>query len=464
MIRDDAVRFGMAQRCITPRHEVDLYRFGEAPRTSRHVRDDLWVKALVLKDATGERAAIISLDLIWLSRELGDAVRDKVGRELGLKPENILLASTHTHGSPEIRPATFSGAKRDQGYEAFLLEQVCACLVEACASLRPGRLGFGTSRSAAAVYRRKRVPDLDALKRLRFQRRIANRPVPGVPHEDTLSVLWLYGEDEKPAGILFNLACHASLFRGDAVSADYPGAVASRMAEKFGPGFVTLFLQGFSGDLRPNLVRSAPVSLRRPLRSAYHLLFDRLLFVKDVGDVELNAFADRVVDEILATEVLPCGETTISASWRELSLPLAPLPSLDSFLTLSGKAAQPERDYAAHVAANYDRLAAVPFRMQRIALFSGLALIALEGEIFMEYALWLREVAGKIGQSVLPVGCANGMAGYVPDAGSLALGGYETDRTLILYGLPARFDGRVEAVIKQNLTALLGQEQQGGGE
>ena len=455
---DVAVHFGLAQRCITPDHEVDLYRFGETPRTSRQVHDDLWVRVLVLEDEAGERTAIVSLDLIWLSRELGDAVRDNAGREFGLKPESILLAATHTHCSPQIRPATFGAGRCDQGYEAFLLARVGDCLREAVASLRPGRLGFGTSASAAAVYRRKRIVDLAALKRLRFQLRVANRPLPGVRHEETLSVLWLYGEDGRPAGVLYNLACHASLFRGEAVSADYPGVVASRMAEKFGPDFVTLFLQGFSGNLRPNLVQPALLSVRHPWRAAYYLLCDRLHFVKEVGEKELDAFADLVVSELLAIEVHPCGPVRLSACWREFPLPLAPLPPREYFAALSQKGSEAEREYGAYVTANYEALATVPLVAQKISLAPKLAIIALEGEVFMEYALWLREMAEKMGMDAMPVGCANGMAGYIPDAKSLEFGGYETDRTLVLYGLPARFAGRVEAIIKKNLAELLAQE------
>jgi hypothetical protein len=69
-----AWRAGVARVNITP--ELPIWLSGYAARTkpAQDKLDDLWAKALVLEDADGGRAVLVTMDLIGIDRELSRGV------------------------------------------------------------------------------------------------------------------------------------------------------------------------------------------------------------------------------------------------------------------------------------------------------------------------------------------------------------------------------------------------------
>src|SRR3546814_10111253 len=64
------------------------------------IGDDLLAKALVCSDRD-TLYAIVSLDLIWLPRRFIRKVRDLISRSSAIRPENVMIACTHTHSGPD---------------------------------------------------------------------------------------------------------------------------------------------------------------------------------------------------------------------------------------------------------------------------------------------------------------------------------------------------------------------------
>lgn len=50
-------------------------------------------------------------------------------------------------------------------------------------------------------------------------------------------------------GAVVNFACHPAVVGGLLTSADYIGVLSQQMKERFGPGFVTVFINGACGNI-----------------------------------------------------------------------------------------------------------------------------------------------------------------------------------------------------------------------
>jgi hypothetical protein len=73
---------------------------GFAGRTMRSlaVHDPLYARCLALDDGRS-RAALVALDLIYADADIVAEVRKRVAG-LGLAPEAVLVAASHTHSGP----------------------------------------------------------------------------------------------------------------------------------------------------------------------------------------------------------------------------------------------------------------------------------------------------------------------------------------------------------------------------
>src|SRR6202795_3838722 len=76
-------------------------------------------------------------------------------------------------------------------------------------------------------------------------------PNPNGDRDESVRVLEFSNSGGKPITVIWNYACHPTDFPGFLqVSAEYPGIVRSRLRSELGD-IPVLFLQGFSGDVRP---------------------------------------------------------------------------------------------------------------------------------------------------------------------------------------------------------------------
>ena len=88
------MKAGAGKTVITPPLPVQLAGH-QGRRTATTVADHLWARAIVLENA-GERAAIVSADLLWLDREQCEGVRHEVQRATGISPQMQPASKSHT--------------------------------------------------------------------------------------------------------------------------------------------------------------------------------------------------------------------------------------------------------------------------------------------------------------------------------------------------------------------------------
>src|SRR3954469_24898265 len=69
---------GVAKVNISPELPIWLSGYATRNRPAATKHDDLWAKALVIEDAAGNRAVLVTLDLVGIPRELSQSVCQQV--------------------------------------------------------------------------------------------------------------------------------------------------------------------------------------------------------------------------------------------------------------------------------------------------------------------------------------------------------------------------------------------------
>ncbi|NQU41938.1 neutral/alkaline non-lysosomal ceramidase N-terminal domain-containing protein, partial [bacterium] len=241
------IRVGHARRRITPPVGVSLAGYFH-DRKSASIRDDLYARALVIESGDS-RLALVSCDLICMTAEVSGTARKIIENECGIPPANILIAATHTHTGPEIRPG--SSVPRDDEYADNLPRLIADAVREAAellfpATLHPGRThleGYSFNR----LFRLK-----DGTELFGKHDRDAEIIGPAGPVDTELQTLTIIDEETRPRAMIVNFALHPDVIGGgnaDFISADWPGIVAETLSATYGEKFDAIFLQGAAGDI-----------------------------------------------------------------------------------------------------------------------------------------------------------------------------------------------------------------------
>ena len=381
---------------------------------------ELFVKALALEDAEGQRVVVVTADLLAIPRALAMAVVAKAQSRWGLPREALLFNASHTHTAPEVRPdkvpffeipAQYAG--KIEPYVLELEEKITAAMGAAMSNLQPARLSVRQTQVPFPQNRRPLGGPID----------------PAVP---ILEVASLHGQ---PIAVLFGLACHSLTlppvfcqYHGD-----YPGVAASLLERAF-PGAKALFLAGAGADQNP--------SPRGTL---------------ELAEQHGHTLA-AAIQNALSQPVRPI-PSVLRSAFEEVSLDFMPLPSPEA-LAADVNADDPPRQRKAKflLAALAEKRpfpATYPCPVQVLQFGGELLLIALGGEPPVDYALQFKaEFAGPL---VWVAGYSNDVFGYLSNRRLSQEGGYEGGRSLFWSALPGPFTEAVEERVVQTVRRLVAQ-------
>jgi hypothetical protein len=95
-------KVGLAQIKITPEQPMLLAGYPGRPKVFEKVAQDLHAKALVLEDREGHRGIIVTSDLLGFPAAVAEPICERIQKKTGLKRDQILLNSSHTHAGPQL--------------------------------------------------------------------------------------------------------------------------------------------------------------------------------------------------------------------------------------------------------------------------------------------------------------------------------------------------------------------------
>ncbi len=417
---------GTAAAKITP--EKMMWMAGYAGRTkpAEGTAQDLFAKAIVLEDEAGGRLAIVTLDLIGVPRSLRLNVAERAGKEHGIEPERLLINASHTHCGPELRAGKTEltdepnkRADEAKEYTDMLEHTLVRIIGEAKSKLSPASLQFSRARCGFAMNRR--TPE---------GARFRNFPNPDGPVDHEAPVLRAADAAGKDIAILFGYNCHCTTLGFQQFCGDYAG-FAQENLQKAHPDAVAMFVNGCSGDQNP---------------------YPR-------GTIELCKIHGQslatAVEAALTTNMRPLAGK-IAAACREIPLAYERQPGREELQERMKLPDKLDAGYAGRILGVLDATgklpADYPYPVQVIRIGGDLTMVALGGEVVVDYSLRLKkEIRDPI---VWIAGYSNDVMTYIPSLRIWKEGGYEGGDAMKWGSHPSRWNSKAEEHIMSTVHEL----------
>lgn len=393
---------GASKTNITPK--VGAYLQGYGPNTiSESINDDLTATAIAFE--YGEtRVLFISATVCSVQTELSKRIRKLISEEADISENNIILSPTHTHSGPRANGISGWGDIDTEYCNMILIPQVVKAAKEAIDSLKPAKIGVGTTESLVGINRRQY--DVDGIIRLGQN--------PWGLFDKTMTVLSLKGEDNKPIANIIHYGAHCTASGVNTeISRDWAGVMIDRLEEE--SGAITAFFNGAEGDVGPRLTNGATmanihyamelgaVAAQDALRAYKTIKQYKSVSVDCVTDRIKLPYEPRIPLEEAEEKIKALTNTTVNtAGLRHYFL---------SNVIASYKAEEPEKTHLEFP--------------QTIIRIGEVVFIPFPFEMFSEMSIRLRHYSSYT--HTLCLSNTNGANGYLPSQDQICRGGYEID-------------------------------------
>ena len=377
---------GAARVSLTPEGPIWLSGYANRTHPSEGVLNDIWAKALAIEDSKGERVVIVTTDLIGLPRAISDEVAARVQKQHGLQRARLLLNSSHTHTGPvvwsnlmpmfDFTPEQADVVKR---YARRVTDELVNVIGAALAKLAPAQLSFGQGTVGFAINRRQSA---SAGVKIGLN--------PAGPTDHSVPVLKVAGKDGALFAVLFGYACHNTTLTGEhyKVSGDYAGFAQSEV-EKAHPNAIALFMELCAADQNPN-----PRS-------------------KEEFAVAHGKALGTEVGRVLQGQLKPV-RSPIRAAFQLVDLKFKN-HTRETFETELKDENKFKVRRAQEMLKAYDQrrpVRTVAYPVQAIRFDSDLTLLALGGEVVVDYALRAKKEYAK--ETLVVAGYSNDVMCYIP--------------------------------------------------
>ncbi|MEN6336264.1 MAG: neutral/alkaline non-lysosomal ceramidase N-terminal domain-containing protein, partial [Phycisphaerales bacterium] len=386
-------------------------------RLSTGVLNPLHAKALVLRQGD-TRIAMAFCDLIGLSIDVSQRVRDRVVKEAGIPWANILLAATHSHTGPlyadALRDHLHEKAVAKYGkdsceevdYPSQLVSRIVEAIEEADAKVRPVQAEAVLAQQQGLSFNRRfHMKDGS----VRFNPGVLNPDIVRAagPIDPEVGVI-VFRDGQTAIAGLMNFSLHLDTLGGTQYAADYPYYVEQTLREKLGKDFVLLFGNGTCGDInhidvttRDRLTTEAiGTTLGRTAAAA----LEQAKAIAEPSLAARNVAIETPVQQFTPAEVEQAKRDMDKIGTSELSF----LDQVRAYKIVDAQS----------------RGASIPLEVQVFRLSDEVAIVGLPGEVFVDLGLAIKNASPFPITLVIEL-CQDGIA-YVPTEKAFAEGSYET--------------------------------------
>ena len=423
---------GVASVVITPEKPMWMAGYAARKGPSEGKIHDLWAKALALEDAQGSRFVLVTVDLIGIPRPTRDWMEKQVKARYNLPPAALLLNASHTHCGPVVRETRYSiygntlyGLSPEQieqsnQYVDDLQEKLLRLIGKALDNLAPARLGYTHARAGFAMNRRSKTETSYRIS-----------PNPDGPVDHDVPVLRVDSSEGKLRAVVFGYACHCTTMSFNKFCGDYAG-FAQEYVQEAHPDATPFFVTGCGADQNPY-----------PRRE--------LEYCKQHGRALANG-----VETALSSQAKPV-RGPIKAVLDTVTLDFAEPPGRKQLEEQAKSSDKYDRRHAEVLLEELERTGEIrktyPYLVQVIRFGDDLTLVAMAGEVVVDYALRLKaEIADS---AVWVAGYSNDVFGYVPSLRILQEGGYEGGGAMRYTNLPGPFASSIEERIMGKLHEMV---------
>jgi Neutral/alkaline non-lysosomal ceramidase, N-terminal len=447
---------GAAKINITPDVFMWMAGYGSRSAPADGKLTDLWAKALMLEDAEGNRAVLITLDLIGIDGHLATKICKTLEEKHGLERRQIAFCTSHTHSGPvvgrQLAPLHYLQISPEQQqlvdqYAQVLEAKIVDVVGQSLQRLEPSRMTWGTGIATFAVNRRENKPyDKVALWRT------AGALKGPVDHD--VPVLALRDLEGGLKTILFGYACHATTLSLNQWSGDYPGFAQIDLEAAY-PGCIAMFWAGCGADQNPLPRRT--VDLARHYGRRLATAVESVLLTSEMMEIP-SCLSVNYAEVELALEQVPTQEELLEQSKSNnrynAALGKMLLAQIDRGETLSQSYPYPVGLWRLGQTGEkqHDKQQSPAEESTGSEPVGQVDLVFLGGEVVVDYAIRLKsELAGL---QTWVAGYSNDVMAYIPSRRVLAEGGYEGTDAQVYYGLPCAWKPDLEKAIVDQVHAL----------
>lgn len=414
---------GVATMVITPKDPLWMGGYAVRDKPADGKLHDLWAKALFLEDASGNKALLITADLVAFSKVVSDRIRDGLQSKMGLSRAQIILNSSHTHSGPvlsealtDIYPMDDSQKQQVEQYTDWLAGQIVA-------------LGQKAQKDAEGVtiYSQNGVVRFQVNRRHNVEKNVTAQTALSGPNDFAVPVLKITDKKGKIKALAFGYACHPTVLGLYQWSGDYAGFAQIELEKKY-RGATALFFQGAGADMNPmprhtvalaqQFGQELAAAVVRVLNEEMKALDPELATAYSEIDLELNpAFSKDELERLKSMEKTEKGYLAYKSKWAERMLR--------------------ELDRHGKLPASYP----YPVQVWRIG---DQLLTALGGEVLVSYSIQLKRI---LGSGLFVLGYSNDVMTYIPSEDEIRRGGYEVESAPMVYGMPSTWKTGLEEKI-----------------
>jgi len=236
------LKVGFAKADITPDYSVPLA--GDSTlRMSEGVNDKIYATVIVFEDGDGNRALLMTADLLHLSEE--NSVYGSIIRRLktiGFSEENVILSATHTHSAPNVYSSQLT-----KTYNVELYKKILEAANAAIDDLSETDIYIGSKDVANMTFVRRYKNENGDFWGVNWPNE--GNPVEHEYEADPELLVTKFVREGKKDIVLTNWSAHPTGMSGThnkQISADYIGAMRDYVEDKLDSDFA--FFQAAGGD------------------------------------------------------------------------------------------------------------------------------------------------------------------------------------------------------------------------
>lgn len=416
---------GASAVSLTPKEPIWMAGYAARTKPSEGVRQDIWAKALALRDDNNNTAVVVTLDLVGVRRRMAENIAANVQKKHGIPRERVWFNASHTHSAPLVgdnssyQLGEYTDKQRPviQRYAEKVAADIETAIDKAIAAMAPATLHFDQGLAGFAVNRR----------------RVGHREYPG-PVDHDVPVLSVRGADGQLRAVLFGYACHNTVLGDYMINGDYAGYAQADLQRRH-PGAIALFVQGAGADSNP-----------LPRRKVEHA-------------ERYGATLADSVDEVLngrMKSVTPSLRTAMQMVDLKWAGPLTK-QELEPRLQLKNERA---RGHAARLLKALERDGKIAdsysYPVQAWRLGEQVTIFTFGGELVVDFSLRFKKLYGN--DTTWVAGYSNDVFGYIPSHRVLKEGGYEGGEAFLFSSLPGPFaddvENRIAGAVERVATAV----------
>ena len=365
---------------------------------------DLALEAnVIIFTSNNEKTILLSLDSLYIGAKLRNLIENEFSASV--PKERIFIAASHTHYGPQLDPN-----KPKLGImDSIHFNEVANSVIELIKDLlnkvsQPAEIFYSKFETNSTISRR--LPRLIGGEngRIKF-RKVFLGPNQTITPKVIGHVLQVSANSEVLAYI-WQMPCHpTSLPKNSNHHSHFPGVIRNKLRQLERSEVPVVFLQGFSGDLRPKSI-AKPFGfvgwMRRLVLGPWFSNFTSLGF---------QGWTESI--------------------WRELYSSLSNINENENRLNIiavqSSRSLHALNYFIKTTNDNYGNLSIHCIRLGRLII------VGVSAEVPSDYVELLKLHIPNL--DFVPVGCIDDVFGYAPTSEMLKIGGYESEGSRVFFDI-----------------------------